>query len=283
MRKIIIIIGAVILVGLVIVGGIYLGDKLKQENQFAVCGEVCTDDAGCGSGFCFEGICRNGECPNQEDCQCIAEDVDKRLVRKSFFENFYDGEIDDFWKWDDGGGEGGSFEIDEVYEELILTAEGQTSQWSALDNVPKIYFLTDRDFVMDVEYEFDPRVDFQHAGIGIIDPESGEWVRVSRSYDTHSLESPDDQPNSIYVMQKKDDQILKFNHENYRDVRVYVRMKKIDDEVVFEYSDDGKQWQVLDQVSVDGWSEEVKVYLFVYSTDINGIAARFLQWQFDVL
>ncbi len=211
------------------------------------------------------------------------DDLRPSIVRSDFYENFRDGEIDSFWKWDNKEMTGNEFVIDEVREEMTINADAQTSQWTNDDTAPTLSFLTDKDFDVIVEYIFDPSVDFQHAGIGLVDTNDNNWIRASRAYDSHALETDLDIADSMYVMEKTDaDGVVKYIHQNFIDSRVFLRMTKEDDLVVFDYSRDGIDWQNIDQVQKENLSSETEVYLFVYSTERVPTKAVFRSIQFDV-
>lgn len=255
---------------------------MPKDNGLLPCNEGCVTDGDCLTGFCSDGFCRNDQCPDEEDCQCGGGVVDDVLVRQDFSEDFRDGEIDDFWTFNNGGLEENQYAVDYIKEELVLTAAGGTSQWTNDNTAPVLSFLTDKDFSVIVELDFDPRVDFQHAGIGVLEPISGDWARVSRSYDSHSLENPSDQPNSVYVMKKGKEGLLKLNHDNYRDVRVYLKMTRLDQDIAYEYSQDGEEWTLLDEVSLNTSFDELSVYLFAYSTNKTSIDAIYKNIDFEV-
>lgn len=276
-----------IVIGILVVVGIgwliyYLFFTPKAPELLA-CNQGCTDNSQCQSGHCFNGFCRNADCENSADCLCLVESNDGIIVRQDFAEDFRDGEIDDFWQFDNHGKDANSYQVDYIKEQLVLTAMAGTSQWSSDDLAPTLYFLTDRNFEITVEMEFDPRSDFQHAGLGLINQATGEWARVSRSYDSHSLQDPQDQPNTVYVMEKKVGAVLKYKHDNYRDVRVFLRMTRENGSATFAYSRDQKEWTVLDQVDVTGYPDEVGIYLFAYSTNQTSIEAIYKYIDFQVL
>jgi len=205
------------------------------------------------------------------------------IVRDDFYENFRDGELDKFWIWNDAGMSGNMMEIDDVREEMHLSADSQTSQWNNNDTAPILSFLTDKNFDLTVEYIFDPNVDFQHAGIGLIDTKDNNWIRASRAYDSHALETDLDIADSLYVMENTSDQgVIKHSHQNFIDSRVFLRMSKNGDNVIFDYSRDGIDWQNIDEVEKEDLSTEIEVYLFVYSTERVPVEATFRSIQFDV-
>jgi len=206
----------------------------------------------------------------------------KVMVDRDFLENFRDGQIDDFWLFDNGGLVENKYDIDYVREELSLMAAGKTSQWSNDDSAPMIYFNTDKNFSLVVEMNFDPRADFEHAGIGVRNPDSGDWVRLSRAFDTHALESEFDIANSVYVMEKKDGEVLKYGHANFVDTKSFLRIDRAGDEFTCFYSHNGNDWEQLDQRVRTDFGQEVEVYLFVYSTNPNPIKAVFRQISFQV-
>ena len=283
MKKILLTVLAILLVVGAGVGVYYL--FFRQTNtDLLVCNQACSENNQCESNFCYQGFCRLENCPESDSCSCQISGDGLKIVKQDFLENFYDGQIDDFWIWDDGDNGNNSYEVDNVREELVIKSVGGTSQWTNDNSAPRLYFDTDQNFTMEVEYEFDPRVDFQHAGIGIRDKKTGDWIRISRSYDTHSLEDPYDQPNSLYVMEKKSDEgVLKYNHVNFSDAKVYVRMKRVGGVVSFEYSRDGNSWYFLGEVRRDDFAQIVEVYLFDYSTNPNSdIAVTFRKIDFAV-
>jgi|GEM_PF-2718048 len=208
---------------------------------------------------------------------------EEMVVTDDFLENFRDGEIDDFWLFANGGSVDSKYEIDYVREELTLTAAGSTSQWTSDDSAPLIYFPTEESFSVEVEMNFDPRADYEHAGVGVLDPSSGEWVRLSRAYDTHALEDELDIANSVYVMEKKNEEVLKYNHANFVDTKSFLRIDRQGDEFTFYYSQKGEDWIELDKRVRSDFGDKLQVYLFVYSTNPNPIKAVFRQIIFTVL
>lgn len=205
------------------------------------------------------------------------------LVTGDFLENFRDGEIDDFWLFSNGGSVESKYDIDYVREELSLAAAGGTSQWTSDDSAPLIYFFTEDNFSIEIEMNFDPRADYEHAGVGVLDEISGEWVRLSRAYDTHALEDELDIANSVYVMEKKDGEVLKYNHANFVDTKSFLRIDRQGDEFAFYYSQKGEDWIELDKRTRADFGDKVQIYLFVYSTNPNPIKAVFRQINFSVL
>lgn len=205
-------------------------------------------------------------------------------VKSDFYENFRDGKIDDFWKWNDGGRADNSIAVDYVKEELTINVGPNTSQWTNDNTAPVLSFLTDQDFQVTVSFVFSPKVDFQHAGIGLFDTSDQKWIRMSRAYDSHALETDLDLADSIYVMEKNDtDGVKKYNHVNYIDSKIYMRMTKKTNLVTFEYSRDGIKWEKLDEVKKDNLSKETEVYLFGYSTEKVPTKVIFKEIQFNVL
>lgn len=219
------------------------------------------------------------------DDNIVTEDVVKKpvVVRSDFFENFRDGKIDDFWKWNDGGKTENSINVDYVKEELSINAGPNTSQWTSDNSAPVLSFLTDQNFQMTVNFVFSPKVDFQHAGIGLIDKNDNKWIRISRAYDSHALENDLDLADSLYVMENTVDGVRKYNHVNYIDSNIYMRMTKKGELVTFEYSRDGIKWEKLDEVMKTNLSRETEVYLFGYSTEKVPIKVIFKEIQFNVL
>ncbi|MFZ5392437.1 MAG: DUF1349 domain-containing protein [Patescibacteria group bacterium] len=274
MKEKLIIIGVGIVLLVLLGVGIYYfwpRDSKPVNTELLACNQVCTEGKNCQSGFCAEGVCREKNCSQEKDCQCKT----KPLVVGDFAENFFDGKIDDFWHWNNAEKSESSYDVDNIKEEMVITAAGDTSQWSASDTAPTMYFLSSDNFELEVEYDFDPRFDFQHAGIGVRDSQSGDWIRVSRSYDTHSLQNEYDQPNSLYLMERKEKTILKYDHVNFYDTKVYLRMKRNMGSISFEYSRDGKKWSNLGKAENANLNDEVEVYLFAYSTNPNPAKVAF--------
>jgi hypothetical protein len=206
------------------------------------------------------------------------------VVRSDFTENFRDGKIDEWWTWNNANNDQNLMNIDYVREELSIKAAPLSSQWTNDDTGPVLSFKTDKDFVLETEYVFDPRADFQHGGMGLIDTNSKEWIRISRSYDTHALQGQYDIANNLYVMEKRiGEGIIKYNHANYLDSLIYAKMQKKSNEVIFSYSRDGVKWEELDRVQKTDLSKEVEVYLFAYSTANVPVEVVFKNISFSVL
>lgn len=285
--KTIIIIAAIVLLlgggGFAIYWFFIKGPAGNGQSQLLPCAAACTQNEGCETGYCYNGLCRNADCPKKEDCACEDNGGNGggNFVSQSFNENFYDGKIDAFWKWNSGGKGESTYNVDGVKEELQLTAAGGTSQWTTDNSAPTMSFATDKDFEMEVIFNFDPKSDFQHAGIGIFDPQSDQWIRVSRSYDTHSLENQYDVANSLYVMEKKNNQIIKYRHVNFVNTKVYLRMTRAAGNVDFSYSRDGLEWSDLQTVQAEEWPQEIEVYLFAYSSNPNPVTVSFKNIQFN--
>jgi len=256
--------------------------KIVETNpDLLVCNSACQNYEQCQSGFCSsDGFCRNKECPNEANCQC---NTNKTVTVKDFVENFRDGKIDDFWVWNDGGNTASSQSVDYIKEEMLLTAAGGTSQWTSDNSAPTLSFNTKNNFSLEVEFDFDPRFDFQHAGIGVMDKNSGDWIRISRCYDTHSLQNEYDQPNSLYLMEKQEKGVQKYNHVNFYDTKVYLRMKRMTGKITVEYSRDGNAWSTLGMAENENLADEVEVYLFVYSTNPNPVSVAFKNIVYNII
>lgn len=255
MNKIIyVILGLVLLIGLGF-GGYYLYNSWTEET-------VIGDD--------------NGDVNDTNDGK-------PQIVRSDFYENFRDGELDSFWLWNDGGLSDNFYDVDYVKEELTLNAGARTSQWTSTDTAPVLSFLTDQDYQLTVSMIFSPKVDFQHAGIGLFDTSNNKWIRISRAYDSHALETDLDIADSVYVMERDDiDGVKKYKHVNFIDSKIYLRMTKDGEKVSFDYSRDGTSWSFLDQVERTGLSRETQPYIFVYSTEMVPVKTVIREIQFNL-
>lgn len=256
------------------------GDNCNTNNLLA-CNRPCSKNEQCETGYCYGGFCRQEKCFSNVDCQCV--ESNSELVQNSFVENFRDGIVDGWWQWNDGGNKENIYKIDEVYEQLALQSVGGTSQWSNVDTAPMLFFDTDKDFEMEVEFNFDPKVDFTHAGVGIYNKQNKEWVRASRAYDSHSLVNQSDVANTLYFMEKKNNEILKYDHANYVDTKVYLIMKKIGTLISYKYSRDGKQWSDLGKIDRPDMKGVVSLYLFSYTTNANPVTVFVKNIRFDIL
>jgi regulation of enolase protein 1 (concanavalin A-like superfamily) len=255
-----------------------------KKNIFIVLAVLATIGLGIGGYYLFS-LWQNEGQPEEVN-NIISGDTNEKqvVVRSEFYENFRDGKIDDFWKWNDGGRTDNSIGVDYVKEELTINVGPNTSQWTSDNSAPVLSFLTDQDFQMTVNFIFSPKVDFQHAGIGLFDSNDNNWIRMSRAYDSHALETDLDLADSLYVMDNDDiEGVKKYKHVNYIDSKVYMRMTKEGEVVTFEYSRDGIKWEKLDEVEKPELSRETNVYLFGYSTEKVPTKVIFKEIQFSVL
>ncbi|HPH78992.1 MAG TPA: DUF1349 domain-containing protein [bacterium] len=263
MKNILYIVGGIILLAAIAGGGYYLYRYYSQSN---------TDQT----------IIGNDQ--QLDDNNQNTTGTNTTIVRSDFTENFRDGKIDDWWEWNNANNDQNAMNVDYVKEELSMTAAASTSQWTSDDTAPTLGFLTDQDFLVEAKYIFDPRVDYQHGGVGLFDTNTKEWIRFSRSYDTHALQGQYDIANNLYVMEKRiGEGIIKYNHANFLDSVVYMRMQRKGNDVSFSYSRDGVKWEELDHVTKENLSKEVEVYLFAYSTASTPAKIVFKNISFSVL
>jgi len=170
--------------------------------------------------------------------------------------------------WQPGGAVGNSYDLTLYPGELSLIADAGTYPSS----FPMLIYPFQGNFQVAVRLDFQtdgPR--YHGAGIGFRaaqDQSIGDWIVLMSHFGSGGLEIRSD------FLETQN-----LSHVNYANSIVYLRITKHGTLFSAEYSTDGANWVTLVSNSVISLPSDVEIFLYTYSTNGEGVIARFSEFS----
>jgi regulation of enolase protein 1 (concanavalin A-like superfamily) len=170
-------------------------------------------------------------------------------------------------------GREGANSYDLTYEPgtLTLIAGAGTDLWQTNNSGPLIVLPVSGDFDVSVRVEADPVEIYQRAGIGVRSgQDANTWVNISHNY--HGVIAGGE---GIMVLGNQQGNSSLLNNISYTGDVSFFKIERRGPELSLFYSEDGTNWNLLQENYAANFVDPVEIFLMASSTSGQGLAARF--------
>lgn len=165
--------------------------------------------------------------------------------------------------WQPGGSEASTYDLSMHPGELTLIAGPRTDLWSNTNTAPLVAYPYTGDFEAQVKVVFTPEgSNWKIAGLGVRSVQNPlNWIRITKGLHQEINVASGGGRN--------------LNYTSYSNDTVYLRIKRQGPLFTLSYSSNGINWIDLQKDYVFEMSDDVEIFLTVYSTSNEGAIVQF--------
>lgn len=191
----------------------------------------------------------------------IATEMQIPFVSSSNLTSLADG-----WRWFPGSSESSNYRLSETGALKIIAGPG-TGLWGGTNTAPQVEYSLSGNFEVQVKVDFNPTERDHIAGIGLRSSENpNTWIALRRAnyWDQR-----------VDILRVQDGQNQEITHIAYGKTTIYLRIKRLDEQLSFAVSENGTNWINIKTDYTFVLPHDVQAFLFVLSTTSNGTLAEF--------
>ncbi len=178
------------------------------------------------------------------------------------------------WAWFPGASDSSNYRLSPEDGALTLITGPGTDLWDDKNSAPRVEYPVIGDFQVQVRLDFSPSEQWQVAGLRLRSTkEPGDWVALRRLSGGGSQQE-------VWASMTRGNRSENLISIPYAKPMTYLKIGRIGERLSFAVSENGINWIDLKTTYIFSLPDQVKLFLYVYSTSGHGILSKFSDVRF---